>query len=99
MTDETYRITTIDNPFSPFDEFDKWYSYDISHGYNTDAAIARELVTSDALPEDIQNQDWNDALDAVIKKDFLKIRRKVRQEDYTDNAWHPVDLAKHFGTA
>ena len=34
-------ITTLDNPYNPFDSFDKWYSFDTSNGYNTCELLAR----------------------------------------------------------
>ena len=29
MLSQQVNITTIDNPFDPFDEFDKWFDFDI----------------------------------------------------------------------
>ena len=37
---ETF-VTTYDNPFDPFTDFNEWNSYDIQLGYNTCALIDR----------------------------------------------------------
>lgn len=47
--DDDQMLTTIDNPWSPFDNFDEWYAYDVAHGYNTCAYISR--VTGNLDPE------------------------------------------------
>ena len=30
-----YRLTTIDNPFDPFTEFDQWILFDKDKGYDS----------------------------------------------------------------
>ena len=42
-------ITTVDNPFDPFDEFDAWFRFDTDHGYNSCGVLARFIYTSDQL--------------------------------------------------
>jgi len=39
-------LTTEDNPFDPFEEFEEWYQFDITKGYNTCGYIARVAITS-----------------------------------------------------
>ena len=28
-------LTTVDNPYNPFDQFDSWYQFDMDKGYGT----------------------------------------------------------------
>lgn len=38
---EETMLTTIDNPFNPFTEYDKWTKFDEIKGYNTASYLAR----------------------------------------------------------
>ena len=40
-------LTTIDNPFNPFEQFVDWYMYDCQKGYNTYSRIARLMPADD----------------------------------------------------
>lgn len=53
---EDYMLTTIDNPYNPFTNFDEWYAYDVQHGYDTCGYIARIANVSYALP-DLDNEE------------------------------------------
>ena len=44
-------LTTEDNPYDPFDEFDEWFAFDVSQGYHTCAYLARVVATSTELSE------------------------------------------------
>ena len=76
-----FALTTIDNPFDPFTEFDKWNQFDIEKGYYSSAYLARIAKTSDQL-SDYENELENErAIDEIIRLDFRKIYKKATSED------------------
>lgn len=74
-------LTTIDNPYNPFDEFDQWYAYDMEKGYSSCAYLARVSFTSDSLSDYENNQELERAIDEILKYDFLNIYTKVFQDE------------------
>lgn len=74
-------LTTIDNPYDPFEQFVLWNLFDIEKGYNTCSHLARLLQD---LPEDLTEHERDlaeeNAMDEVIKYDFMNIYKKVRKE-------------------
>ena len=70
-------LTTVDNPFNPFTDFDKWYLFDIEKNYNSCAYLGRIARISDAMTEDERNVETERAIDEIIKNDFLSMYRKV----------------------
>ena len=47
-----YKLTTIDNKFDPFTQYDLWHKYDCDMGYYTDETVARIAATSVELSDD-----------------------------------------------
>lgn len=74
-------LTTIDNPYNPFKQFDLWYLYDISKGYNSSAYLARIARTSDQFTDEENNKEVERAIDEIIKYDFTNLYKKVRKEN------------------
>lgn len=72
-------ITTIDNPFNPFTNFDDWFRFDIDKGYNSCAYLDRIARTSDSFSEEENNREVERAIDEIIKYDFFGIYKKVKQ--------------------
>lgn len=73
-------LTTKDNPFNPFTDFDKWYMYDQDCGYCSCSYLARIAKFSDELTDIENEQEQERAIDEIIRYDFLNIYRKVVKE-------------------
>jgi hypothetical protein len=52
MSESVTMLTTIDNPFSPFTEFEEWFAFDIQKGYNTCALLDRVVPSRESLDEE-----------------------------------------------
>jgi hypothetical protein len=59
-------ISTTDNPYDPFDDFEEWYAYDERHGYHTCAYLDRSCVTSESLSEEENLKNIEDGIDSII---------------------------------
>ena len=81
------RLTTIDNPFSPFTQFDDWYRYDEQHGYCTCGYIARIAILDDDMPETMWNDEYERAVDEICKLNLIGLYKKVTKKDYEGNKW------------
>lgn len=73
-------VTTEDNPYDPFTEFDAWYTFDTTAGYHTSAYLARVVVTSNELSEVDQYLAIEQAIDEIIEINLLGIYKKVSRE-------------------
>ena len=75
-------LTTIDNPFNPFTEFDQWNQFDIEKSYYSCSLLARIARTSDQLTDYENELEIERAIDAIIKYvDFQQIYKKVETEE------------------
>lgn len=91
MATKDYMLSTIDNPFNPFTQFDSWLNFDIEKGYNTCALMARIARTSEQL-SDFENDDEIDrAVEEIIGYDFMHLYIKVYKNDVIVPATAPVD--------
>ena len=76
---ETCMLTTIDNPYDPFTDYDAWYRFDEGKGYHSCAFLARIARTSDQLSEEENMREVERAINDIIKYDPLGIYKKVRE--------------------
>lgn len=74
---EEYMLTTFDNPYDPFEDFENWFLYDIEQGYNTCGYLARISNTNSDLPDSVNNERIEEAIDEILANDFLGIYKKV----------------------
>lgn len=73
-------LTTIDNPYNPFEDFDSWYQFDTEKGYNTCGYLARIAATSPALSDLENDAEIKRAIDEIVSMNIYGIYRKVESD-------------------
>lgn len=79
MSKQTH-ISTIDNPFNPFDDFTSWLMFDIEKGYYSCNKVARLVHTTDDMTTEEELEEIERAIDRLIEIDPLDIFIKVTRE-------------------
>lgn len=85
-------VSTLDNPFDYFTEFEEWYNFDTTHGYermgkpyNTCAYVARIAKTSADMSEKDYNEAIEEAVDEIVRLNltgnYIKVYEKVNNEN------------------
>lgn len=75
-----HMLSTIDNPFNPFEQFDDWNRFDVEKGYYSCSRLARIANYSEDMT-DLESEAENErAIDAIIFYDPIGIYKKVTQE-------------------
>ena len=62
-------LTTFDNPYSPFDQFNEWMLFDIQMGYNSCERLGRIIKLEDDMSDMEREKAMQDAIDEIIKYD------------------------------
>ena len=77
-------LTTIDNPFDPFEQFTSWFLFDVEKGYNTCGYLARIVKLSDDMSQKEQEDEIERAIDEIISINpsgiYIKAFPKVANE-------------------
>lgn len=75
-----YCLTTKDNPYDPFDNFDEWLSFDNRMGYGTPQYLARIAKTSPSLSETEYNEEVKRSIEEIVRLDPFDLYRIVRRK-------------------
>lgn len=78
---EQCMLTTFDNPYNPFTQFNEWFLYDMQQGYNTCGYLDRIANLSNDLSDEEAKRATEAAIDRILDHDFLNIYKKVRISD------------------
>lgn len=75
-------LTTFDNPFDPFTNYDSWLNcdLDLSNKQNRKdccSYLARIARTSDQFTDEENAREVERAIDEIIQYDFMNIYKKV----------------------
>ena len=76
-------LTTVDNPFDPYKDFDNWLNFDQEHRYFTLETVARVAKVSDEMPDDMYEKEVERAVDFLCRVNPLGIYKKVRKPKTT----------------
>lgn len=76
-------LTTMDNPFDPFTQFEQWFEWDQAAGYCTSGLLARIARTSDELAEGDQHLAIQLAIDEIVQENVSGMFKKVLRGDIT----------------
>lgn len=69
-------LTTFDNPYDPFEQFDDWYRFDHDKGYCSCEYLARIAKLSDSLTELERDEEIERAIDEIIVHDLFNVYKK-----------------------
>ena len=74
-------LTTVDNPYDPFTQFDEWYAFDtVQKGYYTCQYLARIAPFTTEMAPDVADALLEDAIDEIVSINPLGIYKKVKRE-------------------
>lgn len=76
-----FALTTIDNPFDPFEQFTLWFAFDVEKGYYTCNMLGRLVNLSDDMTQREISIETERAIDDVILHDPLNIYKKVVKQN------------------
>lgn len=82
-TNSEVMLTTIDNPFNPFEQFTSWFLFDVEKGYNTCSYLARIVHLTEDMTEQERDAENERAIDEIIALNPLNIYKKVTADSYT----------------
>lgn len=74
-----YMLTTVDNPYDPFTQWDEWYMWDLNAGYHTPGLLARLSFASDEISEVDQHLAIQQAIDEIAKENVSGMHIKVKE--------------------
>ena len=72
-------LSTVDNPYDPFEQFTSWLMFDKEKGYDTCEYLARIVQPnlSDDMTQQEENATIESAIDEIIMSNPLGIYKKV----------------------
>lgn len=70
-------LSTIDNPFNPFEDYSSWLMFDKEKGYDSAERLMRIAKLTDDMTQKEENEEIERAIDEIIKYDFLNVYVKV----------------------
>lgn len=81
-------VTTIDNPWNPFRDFDKWLAWDNHYHYDTTRWLASLVFTSSKLSDEQYSEDIVEAQNELVRLNPFGLHVKIY--DYEADELIPI---------
>ena len=72
-----YMLTTIDNPFDPFEQFTSWFLFDVEKGYYTCNYLGRVVNLESDMSEKEIDDEITRAIDEIVLNNPTGLYTKV----------------------
>lgn len=76
-----FMLSTFDNPFNPFEDFNTWMKTDMLLGHNCCGLLAIYAGTSPIFSDEVNEKYIDDAMNEIVASDPLTYR-KVTKDTY-----------------
>lgn len=80
---EDCMLTTYDNSFNPFTNFEAWWKEDRRLGYDTCGLLARTSNVSDIISDELYDKEVRFAMEELVSR-FPTIFKIVYKSDYQE---------------
>ncbi len=74
-----FMLTTTDNPFDPWTQFDEWLMWDLNAGYHTPSLLARVALISDELSDADEALAIQQAIDTIVGENVSGVHIQVAE--------------------
>ncbi len=81
MEAEDVMLTTYDNPFDPFEDFEQWWKQDLLLGHNCCGRIAEVAMTRKVASDEDNDLEVLRAIDEIVNFEPM-IYKKVYKKDF-----------------
>lgn len=78
-----YMLTTVDNPYDPFEQFALWLLFDKEQGYNTCEYLARIAQISGDMSQKEIDVETDRAIDEILYYDDACLYKKAFRKTTT----------------
>ena len=75
------KLSTIDNPFDPFEQFDDWLRFDEDKGYNCCSYLARIAKLTDDMTPNEEDVEIERAIDEILTLNPTGLYKKVTRSE------------------
>jgi hypothetical protein len=83
-----HALTTVDNPYDPFTEFNEWFEWDRASGYDTPNYLGRVVFYSTDLSDADQAVAVSDGIDSILEEHgdtfYKKLTREIEDDKYDE---------------